>query len=476
MAIGSDLPGAQDEMSRNAAVPALLGMLHAKSSTAQEAARALACFAPKQGNAAVRHWIMWCKSKQLSPLRRLGRGASAGAAEPTTTAEIDATQAEYATAAAKELWLLVRYGSWLQEDMKMAAKAALGSTEMVQAWHFRLFGVYIGEAFDAPSKGGAKRAPPPPPPLPPPPLGEARRPRVGVEPELLRDAMKQMLRSKGGDAAIQANQRACLAAAFGGLLRGSEVALREEVRWEPAIHLTRADLDFLDEGTPDARAVVMTRGVRPKVRPPAEYKAPKLLAADLNVRSEAKGRLSTWQSDWHPDTDLGSAGELSGEVVTEADLDFGETPVYHDDDEKSVAVYLASGGDIDPYVELRKLVEADPVPPEMRAHTPLFRDPRTGGPISVPQLRDLVRMLMSAAGKRATAGDYGAHSLRVGGASMMVYLGADPVDVRALGRCTNECYQLYMQAYGVEARQLAAAASSVRPKAGFKHFDRVAHE
>ena len=474
MAIGTDLPEAQDEISRQAAVPALLGMLFGKTTTAQEAARALACFAPKAGTAAVRHWIMWCKSKQLSPLRRLGRGAAA-ADEPTITAEIDAVQVEYATAAAKELWLLVRFGSWLQEDMKMAAAAALSSTEMVQAWHFRLFGVYIGETFDAPAKGGAKRAPPPPPPLPPPPLAETRRPRVGVEPELLRDGMKQLLRNSGSAAALEANQRACLAAAFGGLLRGSEVALREEVRWEPAIHLTRADLDFLDEGTPDARAVVMTRRVRPKVRP-SEYKKPLLQAADLNVRSEAKGRLSTWQSEWHPDTDLASAGELAGEIITAADLDFGDTPLYHDDDEKTVAVYLASGGDIDPYVELRKMVEADPVPPEMRAHTPLFRDPRTGGPISVPQLRDLVRMLMSAAGKRATAGDYGAHSLRVGGASMMVYLGADPVDVRALGRCTNECYQLYMQAYAVEARQLAAAASSVRPKAGFKHFDRVAHE
>ena len=97
-------------------------------------------------------------------------------------------------------------------------------------------------------------------------------------------------------------------------------------------------------------------------------------------------------------------------------------------------------------------------------------------PLQVPQLRDLVRMLMSAAGRRDTAGDYGAHSLRVGGASMMVYLGAEPVDVRALGRCSNECYELYMKAYSVEARRLAAAASSVKPKAGFKHFDRVAHE
>ena len=53
------------------------------------------------------------------------------------------------------------------------------------------------------------------------------------------------------------------------------------------------------------------------------------------------------------------------------------------------------------------------------------------------------------------------HSLRVGGASTMAWLGADPFDVRALGRCSNECYALYRAAFPMEARQLAWRATSV---------------
>ena len=105
---------------------------------------------------------------------------------------------------------------------------------------------------------------------------------------------------------------------------------------------------------------------------------------------------------------------------------YGRTPLYYDEGEKSVPVYIYAGGiTLDAYKELKRLVETDPVPVERAPHTPLFRDPRTGGPISVPQLRDLVRALLYAAGTYDVS-NYGAHSLRVGGASALFSIGAEP--------------------------------------------------
>ena len=104
---------------------------------------------------------------------------------------------------------------------------------------------------------------------------------------------------------------------------------------------------------------------------------------------------------------------------------YGRTPLYYNEGEKCVPVYIYAGGTtLDAYKELKQLVETDPIPAERAAHTPLFRDPRTGGPLSVPQLRDLVRALLYAAGTYDVS-NYGAHSLRVGGASALFSIGAE---------------------------------------------------
>ena len=125
---------------------------------------------------------------------------------------------------------------------------------------------------------------------------------------------------------------------------------------------------------------------------------------------------------------------------------YGRTPLYYDEGEKSVPVYIYAGGTtLDAYKELKRLVETDPVPAERAPHTPLFRDPRTGGPISVPQLRDLVRALLYAAGTYDVS-NYGAHSLRVGGASALFSIGAE--------RCLKQV-----------ARWLSAGFSQIVPQA-----------
>ena len=247
------------------------------------------------------------------------------------------------TALARERWLFVCFGTWLLQDAKLGPEETRTSLDAVQAWHHRLFGVYLTET-STEANAGKGRAPPPPPPLPPPLSrrddGAARKPRYGIEPRFLAEGMVLLLGQKDTNAAEVANKRACVAASFVGMLRGSEAALREEVAsflalptsplpptpptttttitittttlcaithartrcgtyppptphphlhphpeqvaWDPAVHLTRADLYFEGHGD-NARAVIMTRAVRlgassrgvPE-RSPAEYQAPRL--------------------------------------------------------------------------------------------------------------------------------------------------------------------------------------------------------
>ena len=162
---------------------------------------------------------------------------------------------------------------------------------------------------------------------------------------------------------------------------------------------------------------------------------------------------------------------------TDPNSAFGRTPLYYDEGEKSVPVYIPAGGTtLDAYRELKRLVEIDPIPTDRAPHTPLFRDPRTGGPISVPQLRDLVRALLYAAGTYEVS-DYGAHSLRVGGASALYSIGAEPIAIRALARCSDDVYSLYLSGHAAEARWLTLRSVSVDFGAAvFRHFDQVAHE
>ena len=86
------------------------------------------------------------------------------------------------------------------------------------------------------------------------------------------------------------------------------------------------------------------------------------------------------------------------------------------------------------------MVEADPVPERERPWTPLFRH-RSGAPLRVAEVRSEVRKMMSAIGRPAA--DYGAHSLRIGGATAALAAGVDPSVIRLLGRWSSDCYEIY---------------------------------
>ena len=85
----------------------------------------------------------------------------------------------------------------------------------------------------------------------------------------------------------------------------------------------------------------------------------------------------------------------------------------------------------------------DPVPPPLARSTPLFRDPSTGVSLTVSAMRTWLRTCLAAVGRDASL--YGAHSLRIGGATAMAWLQA-PTDVTmAAGRWRSDAYLRYLR-------------------------------
>ena len=88
----------------------------------------------------------------------------------------------------------------------------------------------------------------------------------------------------------------------------------------------------------------------------------------------------------------------------------------------------------------------DPVPESEKATTPLFRDPATGKALTVKAVRADVRLVMDAAGLDGSK--YGAHSMRIGGATALASEGA-PVDViKASGIWSSDAYLRYLRETG----------------------------
>lgn len=96
---------------------------------------------------------------------------------------------------------------------------------------------------------------------------------------------------------------------------------------------------------------------------------------------------------------------------------------------------------------------SDPVPEAAEASTPLFRDPRTGLILTVAYVRSRLRSLMSAIGRDGSL--YGAHSLRIGGATAMSWLQASREHIMAAGRWRSDAYLRYLRQCRGEAMRLA---------------------
>ena len=112
---------------------------------------------------------------------------------------------------------------------------------------------------------------------------------------------------------------------------------------------------------------------------------------------------------------------------------------------KRVPLLLPAGGRyLDAFKALRRLIELDPVPVSEAARTPLFRDPATGAAVTTRQVRAVVKMLMASVGEDPSL--FGAHSLRIGGATAALAKGVPAVVIRAMGRWSSDIYEIYCRA------------------------------
>ena len=100
----------------------------------------------------------------------------------------------------------------------------------------------------------------------------------------------------------------------------------------------------------------------------------------------------------------------------------------------------------------------DPVPRAQCARTPLFRDPRTNAILTVAGIRSWLRLCIGALGRDASV--FGAHSLRIGGATAMAWLGAPPEAVMHSGRWRSDAYMAYIRQCRAQAETYVARIAS----------------
>jgi hypothetical protein len=134
---------------------------------------------------------------------------------------------------------------------------------------------------------------------------------------------------------------------------------------------------------------------------------------------------------------------------------------------KTVPVVLRSGGAlIDPVMELWQLVTLDPVPKDQRASTPLFRDTVSGLAFRVSEVRTVVQWLMQSIGEDRRR--FGAHSLRIGGATAALAAGIEPSTIRLLGRWASDVAEVYTRV----SRQAASRLSTLVGSTPFDDIER----
>ena len=133
---------------------------------------------------------------------------------------------------------------------------------------------------------------------------------------------------------------------------------------------------------------------------------------------------------------------------------------------KNVPLLIAAGGSLlDPVKLMRRMIELDPVPEDQEASTPLFRR-ADGSSIRVRQVRGMVQQLMAQLGLDPRR--FGAHSLRIGGATAALAAGMSAAAIRAAGRWSSEVYRIYCRL----SRQSAAGVATTIGSTPFEDLER----
>ena len=121
-------------------------------------------------------------------------------------------------------------------------------------------------------------------------------------------------------------------------------------------------------------------------------------------------------------------------------------------------VFLVGGGSIiDPVVELQRMLELDPVPASMEQSTPLFRK-SDGAALTRADISEIVKHLMSSVGLNPA--HFGAHSLRIGGATAALAAGISPAVIRITGRWKSDVWMTYARLTKQSALKVAAVIGS----------------
>lgn len=137
---------------------------------------------------------------------------------------------------------------------------------------------------------------------------------------------------------------------------------------------------------------------------------------------------------------------------------------------KKHQLVLREGGSLlDPVRELWRMVSGDPVPVEDRATTPLFRH-ASGKAITVEEVRDTVKRLMAAVGCDPAC--FGAHSLRIGGATAALAANVDPSVIRAMGRWASDAFEIYTRL----TKEAAVRFTTVIGSTAFHDVERIQTE
>ena len=132
---------------------------------------------------------------------------------------------------------------------------------------------------------------------------------------------------------------------------------------------------------------------------------------------------------------------------------------------ETIVIFSNVGKYVNAYKALRRMVRVDPVPESERASTPLFRRP-DGSAITVSDVRTLVKRAMAACGLDPAR--FGAHSLRIGGATAALAAGLSPAAIRAAGRWGSDIWAVYTR----NTRETAFSLSSVVGSTAFHDTER----
>ena len=100
----------------------------------------------------------------------------------------------------------------------------------------------------------------------------------------------------------------------------------------------------------------------------------------------------------------------------------------------------------------------DPVAPAEASSTPLFRNPRTNAVLLVSEVRARLRRCMAAIGRDGSV--YGAHSLRIGGATALAWWRAGPTVIQDMGHWRSDAYLRYVRTCRAQVDQWSQRIAS----------------